>query len=220
MRQLIWRVVLPYAGFGAPWTVFSDMLVTALLHDPLAVERASIFKGWAFVLATSALLLWLLRRELHRRHILETTQRVSQTLIDHLPQRIFFKDTQSVYVSCNEVFAADMQQQPDAIAGKSDFDFYPRDLAEKYRADDQRVLASGQTCEVDERYVVGERERWIHTVKTPIRDAAGQPLGILGMFWDITERRQAAVRLEKLNGPVASASGFQGNRPAGRPYLP
>jgi PAS domain S-box-containing protein len=195
LRWTVWRIVLVYAGFSVIWILFSDMFVAALLRDSEVFARASIFKGWAFVLVTSTLLFGLLSRELRRRQTLETSQRISQTLIDHLPQRIFFKDTQSRYVACNEGFAADVGRTPEEMVGKTDFDLYPRDLAEKYRADDQRVLAGKQVMEVDERYVVSGRERWVHTVKTPIRDTDDYALGVLGILWDITEQRAAAEAL-------------------------
>ncbi len=194
-RRAAWRLVLTYAGFSVLWILFSDMLVAALVSDPVLIERISIFKGWFFVLVTSGLLYGLLRRELRRRQTLETSQRVSQMLIDHLPQRIFFKDMQSRYLACNEYFAADVGRTPSDMIGKVDADFYPRELADQYCADDQRVLAGRQTIEVDERYITQGQEKWIHTVKTPIFDADGQVLGLLGIFWDITAQRAAAEAL-------------------------
>jgi len=60
-----------------------------------------------------------------------------------LPQKIFHKDKNSVYVSCNKNYARDLKIQPDEIIGKTDYDFYNKELAEKYRADDKRILESG-----------------------------------------------------------------------------
>jgi PAS domain S-box-containing protein len=196
-RTAIWRVVLIYASFGAVWILFSDMLLNALLHDQALVERISIFKGWLYVLVTAGLLFWLLQREVRRRQTLESAQRVSQLLIDVLPQRIFFKDLDSRYLACNDHFAADVGQTPAQMLGKTDTDFYPPELAAKYKADDQRVIAEGQTLETDERYVTGGQEHWVHTVKTPIRDAYGQIMGLLGIFWDITAQRAAAEALRE-----------------------
>ena len=200
-RSAALRVVLPYAAFAGLWIFLSDALLAAVVRDPVLIERLSIFKGLAFVLVTSLLLYGLLRRELRRRLRIEDAQRASaaerRALFDHLPQRIFFKDTQSVYRSCNTAFAADVQRLPEAFVGRTDLDFYPADLAAQYRADDQRVFASGQTLEVEERYVTGGRERWVHTVKTPVRDDAGRLLGVLGILWDITAEREAARALRE-----------------------
>ena len=200
-RAAAWRVVWPYMLFAGLWILVSDALLAAVVHDATLLAHLSIFKGLAFVLLTALLLYGLLRRELLRRQRLVAAQRVHaaerQTLLDHLPQRIFFKDPQSVYISCNKAYAADNHRNPNDFPGKSDFDFYPRNLAEKYRTDDQQVLTSGQAIEVDERYVAGGQECWVHTVKTPVRDEAGQLLGVLGILWDITAERAAAAALRE-----------------------
>ncbi len=108
-------------------------------------------------------------------------------LLESLPQRIFYKDRNSVYVSCNLNYAKDLHTTPGEIEGKTDFDFYPKDLANKYREDDERIALSGETEEVDEKYIIDGREMIVHTMKIPIRDEAGNVIGILGIFWDITE---------------------------------
>ncbi len=200
-RSAAWRVVWPYMVFAGLWITVSDALVAMLFRDIESIEHVSIFKGLAFVLVTSLLLYGLLRRELLRRQRMEAAQRVSaaerRALLDHLPQRIFFKDTRSVYLSCNKAFAADVNRRPEEFIGKTDRDFFPHDLAEKYITDDQRVLASDAPIEVDERYVAGGREFWVHTVKTPVHDEAGKLLGVLGILWDITAQRAAAATLRE-----------------------
>lgn len=109
-------------------------------------------------------------------------------LLENLPQRIFYKDKSLVYVSCNESYARDLYIRPDEIMGKTDYDFFPRALAEKYRADDTRIMESGKTEDIEEQYIREGRELTIHTVKTPIMDEAGNVDGILGIFWDVTEK--------------------------------
>ncbi|MDA8082105.1 MAG: PAS domain-containing protein [Nitrospiraceae bacterium] len=113
-----------------------------------------------------------------------------RTLIENLQQKIFLKDRHSVYISCNRKYADDLKINPDEIAGKSDYDFFPRELAEKYRQDDKRLIDLGKTEEIEETYIQDGREYWVHTVKKPIMDATGDITGILGIFWDITAQRQ------------------------------
>ncbi len=129
-----------------------------------------------------------------------------RTLVENLPQRIFLKDTNSVYVSCNRNYAADLGIRPEDIAGKVDYDFYAEGLAEKYRADDKRVMDSGEAVDIEEPYVHEGQQMVVHTVKTPVRDQQGHITGLLAIFWDITARKQAeeqlqrnAQRLESLN---------------------
>ncbi|MCB0222711.1 MAG: response regulator [Anaerolineae bacterium] len=121
-----------------------------------------------------------------------------RTLVENIPQKIFTKDRASVYVSCNENFARDLGIKPDHCAGRTDYDFFPNELADKYRADDQRIMETGQTEELEEKYVQAGQETWVQTIKTPIRQEDGRVIGILGIFWDITKRIQAEAERERL----------------------
>jgi two-component system sensor histidine kinase/response regulator len=129
--------------------------------------------------------------------ILRQSENKYRELIENLPQKIFLKDKNSIYVSCNENYARDLKIKPDEIPGKTDYDFYPRELAEKYCADDQRIMKLGNTEDIEERYIQNEREFWVHTVKTPIKDEKGNCIGLLGIFWDITERKKAEEKLRE-----------------------
>ena len=119
-----------------------------------------------------------------------------KTLLENLPLKVFYKDTHSVYVSCNENYAHDLHIPAEQIAGKTDYDFHPRKVAEKYMADDKRIMESGNTEELDESYIQEGQERIVHTVKTPVRDERGDVIGVIGIFWDITnlKRTENALR--------------------------
>ena len=89
---------------------------------------------------------------------------------------------------------------PRGIKGKTDFDFFPRELAEKYRADDRRVLESRQVIDVVEQHVTPKGETlYVQTMKTPILGPDGEPIGIQGIFWDVTERIRAEEQLKEQN---------------------
>ena len=119
-----------------------------------------------------------------------------RTLIENLPQKVFSKDKDSVYIFCNENYAKDLKIKPEDIVGKTDHDFFPTYLAEKYREDDKRVMESGKTENIEEEYVVikdflrGAQKTVVNTIKVPIRDKDGNVTGLFGLFWDITERRR------------------------------
>jgi PAS domain S-box-containing protein len=100
-------------------------------------------------------------------------------------------------VSCNESYARDLKIKPEEIKGKTDYDFFPKKLAEKYRADDKEVIASGQRKDIEEVYVQDGQEVFVQTVKTPIRNEKGYITGVLGIFWDITKRRRAEDALRE-----------------------
>jgi len=118
-----------------------------------------------------------------------------RTLVENIPQKIFLKDRNSIYVSVNQNYARDLKISPDEIAGKADYEFYPRELAEKYRQDDKIVMESGEPTEIEERYIHEGQETWVNTVKTPVRDKNGNVAGILGIFWDISDRKKAEEAL-------------------------
>ena len=132
------------------------------------------------------------------------SERKYRTLLENLPQKIFLKDKNSVYISCNGNYARDLNIKSDEIAGRTDHEFYPKEFAEKYRVDDRRIMESGVTEDIEEIYIQDGEEIIVHTVKTPVKDEQGNAIGILGIFWDITERKRAEQALEKLNKDLES----------------
>jgi PAS domain S-box-containing protein len=118
-----------------------------------------------------------------------------RTLLDNIPHKVFYKDTDCVYLAVNPAYARDFQLSTADFVGRTDFDFFPPALAAKYRADDERILRSGIGEELDETYVLDGEVRTVHTVKTPAYDHQGNIVGILGFFWDITSRSLAEERL-------------------------
>ena len=129
--------------------------------------------------------------------ILQASENKYRVLLENLPQKIFHKDKNSVYVSCNNNYARDLKIRPDEIIGKTDYDFYNKELAEKYRADDKRIMESGKTEYIEEKYIQNGHEVVVQTVKTPLEDDKGKKIGILGIFWDITERRRIEEALKE-----------------------
>jgi len=157
-------------------------------EGPFSNEERGLIEGIAERLGRIAQ-----RKKAKKR--LKASESKYRTLLENLPQKIFLKDKNSVYVSCNENYTKDLRIKAEEIVGKTDYDFYPRELAEKYRADDRRIMKSGRTEDVNEKYIQNGREVIVHTIKTPLRDKEGNVAGILGIFWDITTQRQAQRKL-------------------------
>lgn len=128
---------------------------------------------------------------------LRASENKYRLLVENIPQKIFIKDRNSVYISCNENFARDLKIKSDEIAGRTDYDFFPKELAEKYRADDQKVMESGKTESIEEKYIQDGREVFVNTIKTPVRDESQNTIGILGIFWDITKHKKAEIALHE-----------------------
>lgn len=204
-----WRVLCrPTGAFVAarktwqPWSLLAGgLLITGLP----AAYLASITRHAAGMESVAAQLLEgnrKLQGQIAERERAEEAVRRSEEkyriLLENLPQKVFYKDMDLVYVSCNHSYARDLKVEPDEIAGKTDYEFHPAELAEKYRADDRRILASGNTEEIVEEYVQDGNTFLVRTVKTPVKDKTGQVVGILGIFWDITGRKRAEEERERL----------------------
>lgn len=111
-----------------------------------------------------------------------------RTLIDNIPDFIFVKDIEGRFVVNNREHAHYLSgAAPEEVVGKTDLEFLSRDLAERYRADDQTIRDSGSPL-IDKEELV-DNGRWFSTTKVPLRNAAGEPTGIIGISRDITERK-------------------------------
>jgi len=139
------------------------------------------------------------QRDYLERHAVELqgSETKYRTLVENLPQKIFLKDTNSVYIRCNKNYAEALGITAAEIAGRDDYEFYPRELADKYRADDRRIMDAGDIEELEEPYVEDGKKFWVHTIKVPVKDAHGDVAGILGIFRDITDRKRTEVQSER-----------------------
>lgn len=145
-----------------------------------------------------------LQQEISERKEAEKSLRSSEnkfrTLVENLPQRICLKDKNSVYLYCNENYAQDLNVAPDEIFGKTDYDFYPKELAERHIAEDNKILHSRKTEWIEERVVKNGEETVVQKIKLPVKNEKGEMSGILDIFWDITER----IRLESIAEAVTT----------------
>ena len=118
-----------------------------------------------------------------------------RALLENLPQRIFLKDRNSIYLSCNSSFARELGLEPAQVFGKTDYDLFPAPLAQKRLHDDARIMAAGVPEERDE-----QRERdgaWVSKALIPLKDDSGQIYGLLGVLTDITSRKRAEEQLKE-----------------------
>ena len=113
-----------------------------------------------------------------------------EALVESLPQNIFRKDLNGRFTFVNNRFCAVLGAAREDILGKTDFDFFPRELAAKYQSDDRRLLQTGEFFETTEENETPDGERhYVHVIKTPILDPNGERIGIQGIFWDVTVER-------------------------------
>jgi len=117
-----------------------------------------------------------------------------RTLIDNVPDSIYTKDLACCKTLANATelhyMGAKTEQE---VLGKNDFDFYPKELADKFFADDQSVIQTGKAVLNREEYIMDEKgeKRWLLSSKLPLVDKEGNTIGLVGIGRDITERKRA-----------------------------
>lgn len=125
------------------------------------------------------------------------------TIVDNLPDYIYAKDRQGRFVLNNTAHAGDLgAESPDEMKGKSDFDYHPRELAEQFFTDEQRIIATGQSVINQEQYKARRgdksgKKRWSFTSKVVWRDRNGDVLGTVGITRDIHEFKQTQEALRQ-----------------------
>lgn len=148
--------------------------------------------------SNNQLLIELSERSSAEKRLMESETKY-RTLLENLPQKIFFKNSELVFVSCNENFAKELNIASSQIQGKTDYDFFPTELAEKYRKEDADFLASGKPIEIEMSEVHDGQIYWTQVVKIPVKDENGAVIGVQGIFWDITERKRQEDKLQMIN---------------------
>jgi PAS domain S-box-containing protein len=116
-----------------------------------------------------------------------------RTLMDHLPDHIFVKDTASRFVTANIATLRSLGASSlEEVLGKTDFDFLHREVAEQFFRDEQEVCRSGQPLLNREELLIDRagQHRWLLTTKVPLRDSTGAVIGLVGMSHDISDRKK------------------------------
>ncbi|MBM4087944.1 MAG: response regulator, partial [Planctomycetes bacterium] len=152
-----------------------------------------------------------LQREFTERKQAEQTLRESEavylSLVESLPLNVLRKDMDGRVVFGNRRYCESLGRPLEKLVGRTDFDLFPRELAEKYRRDDAQVVSSREVMEIIEEHVKPDGIRiYVQVLKAPVCDADGNVVGIQAMFWDVTAREQAAeaVRVAKEAAEAAS----------------
>jgi PAS domain S-box-containing protein len=143
-------------------------------------------------------------------------QRLLQTILDNMPDEIYFKDARSCFMTLNRPVAKNLGiAEPSQAVGKNDFDFFPPDQAKEFFEDEQKLMQKGDALvsKIEKRTDSNGRNSWTSTTKVAMRAPDGKIVGLLGINRDITmwktaeqdlqaseeKLRQLATQLERSN---------------------
>lgn len=120
-----------------------------------------------------------------------------RALVSSIPDLIWLKDPQGVYLTCNPMFERFVGAREAEIVGRTDYDFFDRSLADDFRAHDRlALLANGPSINTEWVTFADDGHRaLLETIKTPMRDATGQLIGVLGVSRDITSNHEYQEKL-------------------------
>jgi PAS domain S-box-containing protein len=140
---------------------------------------------------------------------LNESKRMLRHVLDTIPARVFWKDTNCVFLGGNQLIAQDLGiHTPGHLVGKTDYDFFSKKEAERFRADDQQVMSTGipKIGYEEPLHASNGKIIWLLTAKVPLRNKEGTIIGILGTYEDITIRKQTEIELIKAKEDAEAAN--------------
>jgi len=130
-----------------------------------------------------------------------------RSLLDSIPDIIFFKDINGVYLGCNPPFAEFVGRSRDEIVGATDYDLFNKEIADFFREHDHRMLELCKSRRNEEWITYPDgRKILLDTLKTPYRGPDGTLIGLLGISRDITEHKQAEEMLRQATDRLTLAA--------------
>ena len=178
--------------------------------DPLGLTLKTAL-GLLFSLLLGYLAKLLVELKAHKQHLealvaqrtaeMTATQGKLQATFDAIPDLVWLKDAEGVYLDCNPMFERFFGAKKADILGKTDYDFVDKELADFFREHDRKAIAAGKPSS-NEEYLIfaGDGRRGLfETTKTPMRDAEGKLIGVLGIAHDITGRKVAEAKIQRLS---------------------
>lgn len=114
-----------------------------------------------------------------------------EAILDHIPGLVFYKDKNNNYITVNKYVALAHGVEKDQLEGKNLSLLYPKEDADYYWQNDLEVINSDQAkLNFEEPWDTGTEKRWVNTSKIPFKDENGEILGVIGLAFDITEKKE------------------------------
>lgn len=149
-------------------------------------------------------------RMAHELALPENSHMLLADVIHFLPSPVFVKDRQHRWIMLNEAFASFFGTTPEAMLGKSDYDFFPEEEAAIFWEKDDLVFSSGKVNENEESFTDAQGiQRWVLTRKSAFRDASGAQI-LVGVITDLTERKRSEQALKQAMSKAEEAAEAKG----------
>ncbi len=193
------------AGFAPPADYFPVEQVARTLHLPPYTQHqkpswddiwqqyhSEILTVLFFLGIILILLIALLRQNRRMFH----NEALKKLILNSTPEMIWLKDTQGSYLLCNPIFSRFVNKSSHEIIGKTDFDLFPHSLAVLLCKDDQKVIKQAQTPKHEQWFTFTDTRQKVllEITKTPLQDKSGNIIGVLGIGYDVTQRKAVEDR--------------------------
>ncbi len=212
--------------YSYPITIGKNPVLFSIITDQtdkiLAEQRVKERTRWIFLILFFALglqflgLFFLLRTMIRRKETqskLDAQLRFMRSLLETIPNPVFYKDTRGRYLGCNEAFRRYSGLSDEEILGRTVSDMAPKEIAQEYKRRDEELFANPGYQSYEWIVYRGEEKRRVLFNKATFANASGAVAGIVGVITDITDRvrmeeelRKALERARKLQGEAESAS--------------
>lgn len=185
-----------YDIFGLGVSVALAGLITLLVIPAQVITglvQQSTFPSLVFRFLSTIIIGVLLDRQQRRRDLLMSNM-TYRAMVRELPDCLNIKDVDGRFIAANPATAEMVRAASvEELIGKTDFDFYPKEVAERFRQDEMGALEAGQTLRIDQPALLPDgRQGWLYTLKAPFRDESGKIVGVITYNRDITEQKRTA----------------------------
>ena len=197
-------ITIIYLLAGGLWIILSDCIAYMVLPGIDRFVWFSIVKGLIYVGLTGILIFFLVYSAMSKME--KTTQEAKnkesllKALFDSIPDIIFYKDKNSLYLGGNHAFEDYNDFLLEDFVGKDDYELFGPQLAAQYLKIDEEVFESRKPSRTEEFYTNEDgKETLFELLKTPYYDEKGQLIGVIGIRRDVTERRRREDEILYLN---------------------